>query len=262
MSDYLFKCDFTKLKFNLYEIMNLTPDCTSRQVKKVYRKLVSKFHPDKNNSVEEDLFNHIVLAYQVLSNPIEKASYDSFISTSKKPKASHRDIKQSYDNKQFHSKDNYEISKKKYEEKVKKLEIKHKIKEVNDIDPLVRIKSLKKVREQVQINYENIINNDDFNSKFNKRRTVFEDKRECDQLAKISKNNYSIVNNYNDLYVNDSVVSDKFSSLDNAFTLNPKIKFNEEKLSDKMQGYKNDSEYLKNLPNNKYLNMQYEEWKK
>ena len=33
---------------------------------------------------------------------------------------------------------------KKYEEKVRKLEMKHKIKEVNEIDPLVRIKSLKK----------------------------------------------------------------------------------------------------------------------
>ena len=114
MSDSLFKCDFTKLKFNLYEIMNLTPDCTSRQVKKVYRKLVSKFHPDKNNSVEEDLFNHIVIAYQILSNPIEKASYDNFISNANKPKTSHHDIKKSYDSKEFSSKDSYEVSKKKY----------------------------------------------------------------------------------------------------------------------------------------------------
>ena len=112
MSDSLFKCDFTKLKFNLYEIMKLTPDCTSRQVKKVYRKLVSKFHPDKNNSVEEDLFNHIVIAYQVLSNPIEKSSYDSYLSNLNKPKILHNDIKKSYDNEQFHSKDSYEISKK------------------------------------------------------------------------------------------------------------------------------------------------------
>ena len=143
MSDSLFKCDFTKLKFNLYEIMNLTPDCTSRQVKKVYRKLVSKFHPDKNNSVEEDLFNHIVIAYQVLSNPIEKSSYDSYLSNLNKPKILHNDIKKSYDSKEFNSKDNYEVSKK-YEEKVRKLEMKHKVNQVNEIDPLVRIKSLKK----------------------------------------------------------------------------------------------------------------------
>ena len=261
MSDSLFKCDFTKLKFNLYEIMNLTPDCTSRQVKKVYRKLVSKFHPDKNNSVEEDLFNHIVIAYQVLSNPIEKTSYDSFISNASEPKTSHHDIKEAYDNKQFHSKDSYEISKKKYEDKVKKLEMKHKINQVDEVDPLIRIKSLKKVREEVQINYENIINNDDFNSKFNQRRSGFKNNNST-QLAKVPKNNYAIINNYNDLYVNDSVVSDKYSSLDNAFTLNPEIKFKEEKMSNKMQRYKNDSEYLKNLPNSKYLNMQYEEWKK
>tara|TARA_B110000879_G_C11175937_1_gene515930 strand:- start:3479 stop:4261 length:783 start_codon:yes stop_codon:yes gene_type:complete len=260
MSDSIFKCDFNKLKFNLYEIMKLTPECTSRQVKKVYRKLVSKFHPDKNNNVEEDIFNHIVIAYQVLSNPIEKTSYDSYLNNINK--TSHRDIKQSYDNKQFHSNDSYEISKKKYVEKIKKLEMKHKLKQVDNVDPLVRIKSLKKVREQVQINYENIINNDDFNSKFNQRRTGFENKSESNQLTTVSKDTYTIINNYDDLYINDSVVSDKFSSLDNAFILNSEIKYNVEDISDKMNRYKNESEYLKNLPNSKYLNMQYGEWKK
>ena len=83
MSKSIIKCDFSKLKFNLYEIMKLKPDCTPKQVKKVYRKLVSKFHPDKNSSVEEDIFNHIVIAYQILSNPIEKNSYDSFLDNKK-----------------------------------------------------------------------------------------------------------------------------------------------------------------------------------
>ena len=67
MSESIYKCDFSKLKFNLYKIMNLPKNCTQREVKKKYRKLVSKFHPDKNNSVEEDIFNHIVIAYQILS---------------------------------------------------------------------------------------------------------------------------------------------------------------------------------------------------
>ena len=60
-------------------MMNLPKNCTQREVKK-YRKLVSKFHPDKNNSVEEDIFNHIVIAYQILSNPVEKNAYDNYIS--------------------------------------------------------------------------------------------------------------------------------------------------------------------------------------
>ena len=259
MSDSIFKCDFSKLKFNLYEIMNLTPECTSRQVKKVYRKLVSKFHPDKNSTVEEDIFNHIVIAYQVLSNPIEKTAYDTFIS--KSHKTSHKDMKESYDNTEFKSKDSYEVSKKKYDEKVKQLELKHKLKKVDDVDPLIRIKSLKKVREQVQINYENIINNDDFNSKFNQRRVGYQNSDKDNQLATVPKN-YAIINSYNDLYVNDSVATDNYSSLDNAFSLNPEIKYKEENMSNKMQRYKKESKYLKNLPDSKYLNMQYEEWKK
>ena len=139
MSESIIKCDFSKLKFNLYEIMKLKSDCTPKQVKKVYRKLVSKFHPDKNNTVEEDIFNHIVIAYQILSNPIEKNSYDNFINNKKN--ISHQKKKERYDNKEFHSKDSYEVSKKKYYEKVKKLESKHKLKHVDTTDPLIKMKS-------------------------------------------------------------------------------------------------------------------------
>ena len=62
------------------------------------------------------------------------------------------------------------------------------------------------------------------------------------------------------MYINDSVISDKYSSLDNAFNLIPDIKYKKEKITNKMQKYENESEYLKNLPNNEYLNMQFKKW--
>tara|TARA_B110000908_G_scaffold171663_2_gene235222 strand:- start:2273 stop:2992 length:720 start_codon:yes stop_codon:yes gene_type:complete len=239
--------------------MNLSQECTSKQVKKVYRKLVSKFHPDKNDSVEEDIFNHIVIAYQILSNPIEKNSYDNYIGNKK---ISHHKKKESYDSTDFKSNDSYEISKKKYNEKVKKLEEKHKLKNIDNTDPLIRIKSLQNVRNQVKINYETILDKDDFNNKFNKRRTVGSDSKKKSELINTSKNSYALLNSYSELYINDSVISDKYSSLDNAFNLNPAIEFKEDSVSNKIKKYKNESEYLKNLPSNKYLNMQYQEWKK
>ena len=140
--------------------------------------------------------------------------------------------------------------------------MKHKIKEVDNTDPLTRMKSLEKVRNNIKINYENIINNNDFNDKFNKRRNVIKDKKKSDKIINTTKNSYALLNSYNELYINDSVISDSYSSLDNAFNLNPEIKFKPETVSTKMQRYENDSKYLKNLPTNKYLNMQYQEWEK
>ena len=261
MSESIYKCDFSKLKFNLYEIMNLPKNCTQRDVKKKYRKLVSKFHPDKNNSVEEDIFNHIVIAYQILSNPVEKNAYDNYISA--KFSKSHHEKKTSYDSSEYNSNESYEISKKKYEMKVKELEAKHKIHQVDNTNPLERIKSLKKVRQQVQINYENIVGNDDFNKKFTSRKdSKNTTTNKTGQLIPHNKSSYALINSYNDLYVNDSVISDKYSSLDNAFKLNPEIHYEEKQISTKMTEYERESEYLKNLPENKYLKMQFEDWRK
>ena len=260
MSESIYKCDFSKLKFNLYEIMNLSKECTPKEVKKKYRKLVSKFHPDKNNSVEEDIFNHIVVAYQILSNPVEKNLYDNYISS--KSKQTHHQKKTSYDSSEYYSNDSYEYSKKKYEEKVKQLEQKHKLNKIDNTNPLERIKSLKKVRQDVRINYEKILGNDDFNKKFTSRKENNDILDNNGKLISTSKSNYALINSYDDLYINDSVISDKYSSLDNAFKLNPEIKYEEKNISTKMSEYEKESEYLKNLPDNKYLNMQFEEWRR
>ena len=259
MAESIYMCDFTRLKFNLYEIMNLQKDCTQKDVKKKYRKLVNKFHPDKNNSVEEDIFNHIVIAYQILSNPIEKNSYDNYILA--KSNISHNQKKVNYNSSDHDLLDSYEKSKKNYEIKVKQLEEKHKINQIDNINPLERIKSLKHVRQQVQINYEKITGNEDFNQKFTSRKDNQNiSNNKSNDLISSNKSNYALVNSYNDLYVNDSVVSEKYSSLDNAFKLDPKIHYKEKNISKKISEYKKDSEYLKNLPDNKYLKMQFEEW--
>ena len=52
----------------LYEVMELTPGAKSGAIKKQYRKLVEKYHPDRNPECETcaDTFNKISAAYKKL----------------------------------------------------------------------------------------------------------------------------------------------------------------------------------------------------
>lgn len=61
-----------------YEILGVSRDATQAEIKKKYRKLVSKFHPDKNpgNKRAEARFKEIGEAYEVLKDPKKRKLYD------------------------------------------------------------------------------------------------------------------------------------------------------------------------------------------
>jgi len=61
-----------------YDVLGLNKDATDQEIKKAYRKLAMKFHPDRNQNNPEatEKFQEISSAYQVLSDEDEKTKYD------------------------------------------------------------------------------------------------------------------------------------------------------------------------------------------
>lgn len=63
-----------------YEILNVKKDASADEIKKAYRRLARKYHPDLNpgDKAKEKQFKEINEAYEVLSDPKKRAEYDQF----------------------------------------------------------------------------------------------------------------------------------------------------------------------------------------
>ncbi|GAA0871288.1 molecular chaperone DnaJ [Gangjinia marincola] len=68
------------MKQDYYEILGISKSASAGEIKKAYRKMAIKYHPDKNpdDKEAEENFKKAAEAYEVLSDPNKKARYDQY----------------------------------------------------------------------------------------------------------------------------------------------------------------------------------------
>lgn len=82
-----------------YNILGITKNAGAAEIKKAYRKLALKYHPDKTkgDKAMEDKFKKISEAYAVLSDPEKKNQYDTYGSADFQQRFSQEDIFKNFD---------------------------------------------------------------------------------------------------------------------------------------------------------------------
>jgi curved DNA-binding protein CbpA len=247
--------DFNNLKYNLYELLNVKPNDDESKIRKNFMKIIKKFHPDKNSELEKDIYYHIILGNQILLNKELRKKYDSYLQDKSQIFS---ELKESFNKtikNQVIPDNKHSISS--FNTKVNELNIKHGYNEnINEPISIIDKYDLIKENRAINIKKENIKNIEDFNNKFNSYKA---DGKFKDQIIEYNDTpselstytigeQYTNLNDIDKLYIDDSIQSSKYSSLDRAFTLQPHAvlnnKHNNSDYKEKMQEYRNNTNLI------------------
>ena len=210
---------FNQLEFNLYELLNLPIDCSIDDVKKRFKKLVKKFHPDKISELEEKLYYNITIAHHILSNEQSKEKYNTWLL---KSNMNHSSLKNNF------KEDNVNIKqyfpKTQDEAKVEFMKANEFLKNRhgNYMEDTRNMSSIYKDKEQIRKNIPEIQKEDfndmkDFNKRFTERKIngVY-----CDKLVKRETNimpyqfkshTYTELKDTDNVYMKDNTINYAFS---------------------------------------------------
>ena len=65
---------------NLYTTLGVAPNASDEEIKKVYRSLAMRFHPDRNDAPGAEVrFKSITKAYEILSDPVKRDEYNQSV---------------------------------------------------------------------------------------------------------------------------------------------------------------------------------------
>ena len=209
---------FNELEFNLYELLNLSMECTTIDVKKTFKKIIKKFHPDKISENEEKLYYNITIANHILSNEDTKLKYDDWLLNSNK---SHTTLKNNFKEDLLSTIDYFPKTKKEAMIEFTKASQLLAERHGDYVEDKRNISSIYKEKETIrkhipEIKQENFSNMKEFNEKFRERKIngVY-----CDKLVKreveitpynFTTNKYVELKNFNNIYVKDSQLNYAF----------------------------------------------------
>lgn len=105
-------------KRDYYEVLGVAKTASEDDIKKAYRKLAMKYHPDRNpgDNTAEAKFKELSEAYEVLSDPSKKSTYDSFghdappAGDGRPPWTSAHDFFTNFQNRYHHGTRGYDLS--------------------------------------------------------------------------------------------------------------------------------------------------------
>lgn len=281
------KINFEELEFNLYQILNIQENASYDDIKKSYKKLILKYHPDKNNGDQtkhDDELYMINMSYKVLKNDTNRNKYDNFLKNKRQnDNFSHINARKDYQdyNKKPVTEEEKIEAKTEFYQQFNELNKKHGYLDDNLIlDSRCanqRMNELKNSRSNFNVDYAPIFdkgsnfNADTFNDKFNQFKDGDEDLNIYGQEIIKSSGDamplaYQPVNgiltqyspltdsSYNDLYVEDQgVTGNSFTSLDVAFSLkDSNYKFDNKSIEERLKERERDDDNFKVMGINDY----------
>jgi hypothetical protein len=201
MSKINIEIDFNNLKYNLYELLDIHVSANSTEIKNQSVKVINNIY--KNS--DEEKYYHVILANQLLLNTETRKKYDDFIN---RPIETFEELKTSFSDsindmyQHFPPKD---ISVHTFNIKINELNKKHGYDNITSPDELKR----------------NIFNTNNKIEEF-QEQIVFKGPP-LESYSCVVGEEYTILGDLDKLYVNDSILSSKFTSLDKAFMIQPVI---------------------------------------